>query len=55
MKPERLTEALDNAGFNPDTIRVSNWYQETTLKGDISHFSSSVAHVTLLLKQTGRQ
>ena len=40
MKPERFTEALDHAGFNPDTMRVSNWYQKTTLKSDVSHFSS---------------
>ena len=26
MKPERFTEALDHAGFNPDTMRVSKWY-----------------------------
>ena len=26
MKPERLTEALDNAGFEPDTRRGSKWY-----------------------------
>ena len=41
MKPERLTEALDNAGFKPDTRRGSKWYQKATLKGDVSHFSSS--------------
>ena len=31
VKPER---------FSPDTTRVSKWYQEATLKGDVSHFSS---------------
>ena len=41
MKPERLTEALDNAGLNPDAMNVSKWYQETTRKGDFSQFSSS--------------
>ena len=41
MKPKRLTEALDNAGFKPDTMRVSKWNQDATLKGGVSHFSSS--------------
>ena len=40
MKSERLTEAPDNASSNPDTMKVSKWYQETTLKGDVSQFSS---------------
>ena len=40
MKPERLTEAPNQAGFDPDTMKVSTWYQEATLKGDVSHFSS---------------
>ena len=40
MKPERFTETLDHAGVNPDAIRVSKWYRKTTLKGDVSHFSS---------------
>ena len=40
MKPERFTETPDHAGVNPDTIRVSKWYRKTTLKGDVSHFSS---------------
>ena len=26
--------------LKPDTMRVSKWYQEATLKGDVSHFSS---------------
>ena len=39
MKPQRFTEAPDYAGFNPDTMRVSKWYQRMTLKGDVSHFS----------------
>ena len=25
MKPEKLTEAPDNAGFNLDTMKVSKW------------------------------
>ena len=41
MKPKRLTEAPDNAGFNPDIIKLSKWYQETTRKGDDPHYSSS--------------
>ena len=40
MKPERFTETPDHAGVNPDTIRVSKWCRKTTLKGDVSHFSS---------------
>ena len=40
IKPERFIQALDHAGFfNPYTMRVSKWYQKTTLKGDVSHFS----------------
>ena len=52
MKPERFTEAPDHAGVKPDTMRVSKWYKEATVKGDIfytSHFS--IAQVTLVLKQ----
>ena len=41
MKPARLTEAPDNAGLNPDTMKVSKWYQETTRKNDVPHFSLS--------------
>ena len=55
MKPERFTEAPDHAGFNPDTMKVSKRYQETTLKGDVSHFSSFSRASDALLKQTGRQ
>ena len=40
VKPERFTETLDLAGVNLDTIRVSKWYRKTTLKGEVSHFSS---------------
>ena len=40
MKPEKLTEAPDHSGFNPDTMRVGKCFQKTTLKGDVSHFSS---------------
>ena len=25
MKPERLTEALENAGIDPGTVKVSKW------------------------------
>ena len=41
LKPERLTEALENAGIDPCTLRVSERYQETTREDDDSHFSSS--------------
>ena len=44
MKPERFTEELDHAGFNPDTMRVSKGYQKTTLKSDVLHFSSFQSH-----------
>ena len=37
MKPERLTEAPENAGIDPGIIRVSNLYQETTSEDDDSH------------------
>ena len=41
-KPEQLTEAPENAGVNPGTMRVSKWYQEPTRDDDDSnHFSSS--------------
>ena len=41
VKPERLTEAPENAGIDLSTMRVSEWYQETTREDDDSHFSSS--------------
>ena len=41
MKPERLTEAPENASIDPSTMRVSKWYQEPTREDDDSHFSSS--------------
>ena len=41
MKPERPTEAPENAGIDPSTMRVSKWYQEPTREDDDSHFSSS--------------
>ena len=41
MKPERLTGALENAGIDASTMRVSKWYQEPTREDDNSHFSSS--------------
>ena len=41
LKPERLTEALENEGIDPCTMRVSERYQETTREDDDSHFSSS--------------
>ena len=41
LKPERLTEAPENASIDPSTMRVSKWYQEPTREDDDSHFSSS--------------
>ena len=53
MKPAR--EAPDHAGFNPDTMKVSNGTNGrlSTFTSETSHLS--VVQVTLLLKQTGRQ
>ena len=41
MKPERLTEASDDAGIDPSTMRVSTWNQDTTCEDDVAHFSPS--------------
>ena len=41
MEPERLTEAPENAGIDPGTMRVSKWYQGAAREDDDSHFSSS--------------
>ena len=41
MKPERLTEAPENAGIDPSTMTVSKWYQEPTREDDDPHFPSS--------------
>ena len=38
MKPERLTEAPENAGTDPGIMRMSKSYQETTREDDDSHF-----------------
>ena len=37
MKPKRLTEAPENAGIDPSTMRVSKWYQESTREDDDPH------------------
>ena len=49
VKPGRPTDALENAGIDPDTMKVRKWHQETTRKGDVSHlsFSSRVGDVFL--------
>ena len=54
MKPERLTEAPENANIDPSTMRVSKWYQETTREGDVSHFSSSSRVSDVFTGTTGR-
>ena len=41
MKPERRTEAPENAGIDLSTTRVSKWYQEPTRDDADSQFSSS--------------
>ena len=41
LKPGRLTEAHENAGSDPSTMRVSRWYQEPTREDDDPHIPSS--------------
>ena len=41
MKPERLTEAPENAGIDPGTMRVSEWYQEPPREDDDPYLPSS--------------
>ena len=41
MKSVRLTETSENAGLNPDFMKVSKWYQEMSREDDVPHFSSS--------------
>ena len=44
MIPERLTEALDKAGFHPDTMKVSKWYQ-----GRVSSVTFDTSHLPVAL------
>ena len=53
MKPERLTEAPENAGIDPGIMRVSKRYQESTREDDDPHFSSS-SRVSDVLTGTNR-
>ena len=55
LKPERLTETHDHAGFQSRNMRVSNWYQKASLKGDVSHFSSFSRTSHVFVGQAGRQ
>ena len=41
MKPERLTEAPENAGIDPSTMRVSTCCQESPREDDNPHLLSS--------------
>ena len=41
MKPERLTKAPENAGIDPSTMRISEWYQESIREDDDPHAPSS--------------
>ena len=41
MKPERLTNAPENAGKHPNTIKMKKWYLEPTREDDDPHFPSS--------------
>ena len=50
MKPEKTQKRLKNAGIGPSTMRVSEWYQESTHASDDPH--SRVSDV--LLEQIGR-
>ena len=40
LMPERFVEVSHHACVNPDDMTISKWCQKTTLKGDVSHFSS---------------
>ena len=51
MKSERFTEAPDHAGLKPDTMSVSKWYKEATVKVTFRTSHLSIAQVTLVLKQ----
>ena len=41
LEPEQLTRALENAGIDPWTMRVSKWYQEPAPKDDDSQSPST--------------
>ena len=41
MKAERLTQAPENAGIDPSTMKMKTWYQEPTRESDDSQLSSS--------------
>ena len=41
MKPERLSEARENAGIDPSAMSVSKMEPGTNSRNDDSHFSSS--------------
>ena len=41
MKPERFTEAPENAGIDPSTMGVSKWYQESNREDDDPRSPSS--------------
>ena len=57
MKPERLTKALEDAGIDPSTMRVSKWYQESTREDDNLHSPSSyrVSDVSIGADRTSYQ
>ena len=41
MKPEKLTTAPENAGIDPSTMKMKEWYLEPTREDDDPHFPSS--------------
>ena len=41
LEPEQLTRALENAGIDPRTMRVSKWCQEPAPKDDDSQSPST--------------
>ena len=53
MKPEKLTKALENAGIDPSSMRVSTWYLEPTREDDDPYFRSST-RVSDVLTGTNR-
>ena len=55
MKPEKLTKALENAGIDPSSMRVSTWYLEPTREDDDPYFRSSTRASDFLVEQTGRR
>ena len=41
IKPDKVTKVPENAGIDPSTMRISEWYQESTREDDDPHSPSS--------------